>query len=559
MQTALHIYSLVAELKNDIVGAAFKTGEFYKKQREAYIHFKNDKATLALGMVYHPQAFGTFMIPRGKVKVETAEKPWPFFQPALGAEVTKVEQYDFDRIFEITLKKNSEKFFIVVESIGPNGNFWLLDKERTIIATLRNRKFETGQIYEPPPALDKLDPFKIELRHLIELFRKSDQSVENVMKKNILGLDKILVDEILERADIDPTETAAELDDNRLETLEQKIKQVSGFFDDYSGGYFIEHKTGNLAYPFKLRTCGEECHKCKTLSFAVYTAIRTRRTARSEADQRQTTLAGVERHIKKLKRKIRNIEADLKTAGDFEQYKKYADLIQIYIPKIAKGSEYAELIDVFGTGKKIIIELDPSLTPAQNAEVYFRKFRKGKDGLDLLNRRIDITRRELESAQAMYDELESDFDSAVQKYESELTGILPREAKTRGQAVRLPYKEHILSSGVKIFVGRDGDDNDRTTFGYAKPYEFWFHTSQCPGSHVVMKFPDKNFVPSKGEIAETAAIAAWHSKARNSKTVPVIYTQKKYVRKPRKAKPGLVTVEREKLVMVEPKAPDKED
>ena len=72
----------------------------------------------------------------------------------------------------------------------------------------------------------------------------------------------------------------------------------------------------------------------------------------------------------------------------------------------------------------------------------------------------------------------------------------------------------------------------------------------------MMKFPDKNFKPSKAEIAETAAIAAYHSKARHSKTVPVIYTERKYVHKPRKAKPGLVTVEREKMVMVEPKITD---
>ncbi len=68
-----------------------------------------------------------------------------------------------------------------------------------------------------------------------------------------------------------------------------------------------------------------------------------------------------------------------------------------------------------------------------------------------------------------------------------------------------------------------------------------------------MKFPDKSFVPSKAEIAEAAAVTAYHSKARNSKTVPVIYTERKYVRKPRKAKPGLVLVEREKMIMVEPK------
>jgi predicted ribosome quality control (RQC) complex YloA/Tae2 family protein len=156
----------------------------------------------------------------------------------------------------------------------------------------------------------------------------------------------------------------------------------------------------------------------------------------------------------------------------------------------------------------------------------------------------------------MQSEFNRDFESASRKYESELAQIIPAQAKKRETAPRLPYREHVLSSGVTIFIGKDGADNDTTTFKHAKPYELWFHASQCPGSHVVLKFPDKKFQPSKEEIAETAAIAAYHSKARNSKTVPVIYTERKYVRKPRKAKPGLVTVEREKTVMVEPKKPE---
>jgi len=75
---------------------------------------------------------------------------------------------------------------------------------------------------------------------------------------------------------------------------------------------------------------------------------------------------------------------------------------------------------------------------------------------------------------------------------------------------------------------------------------------------VVLKFPDKSFEPSKREIEETAGIAAFFSKAKKNSLVPIIYTQRRYVRKPRKAKPGLVTVEREKSVMVPPTKPNDE-
>jgi predicted ribosome quality control (RQC) complex YloA/Tae2 family protein len=557
MQTALHIYSLVGELKSCIVGGKFRGTEFYKKEREAYLLFKAKKGLLALGLVYHPHGYGSFLIPHGKVKVETTEKPWPFFQPAYGGEVVSVEQYDLDRIFRIGTEKGDDRFTIVVEAIGPNGNFWLLDERNMIIATLRNKKYDPSRPYRPPSPPGKLNPFDLSLRHMIELLGGSDQMLVNVLRKNVMGLDDFLIGEIMHRAGIEPHAQAGEIRAESAEKLVLAVKEVAARFDDYSRGYFYRCASGNFVYPFKPRRLEEECQKCKSLSFALYTALRTRRAMKTEFDEKESTLEAVRKHVKRLSRKAAKVEKDLEAAHGFEQNKRFAELLKIYMKSIQKGMEYIEVDDIFSEDRrKIVIELDPALTPVQNAEVYFRKYRKGREGRDLLDRRLEVAQKELMSAQAMLEEFERDYDSAVQKYEAEIAGILPKAAERRAPVVRLPYREFTLSTGVTVFVGKDGDDNDRTTFGYARPYELWFHTSQTPGSHVVMKFPDKGFVPSKAEIIETAAIAAFFSKARNSKAVPVVYTQKKYVRKPRKAKPGLVTVEREKMVMVEPKKPE---
>ncbi len=557
MQTSLHIYSLARELNDCIKGAVFRGTEFYKKQREAYLFFKGKKGLFALGLVYHPHAFGTFLIPRGKIKIETTEKPWPFFQPAYGGIVESIVQFDLDRIFRINLAKNDETYSIITEAIGPNGNFWLLDNKDKVMATLRNKKYDSTEPYQPPKAPDRLNPFNIELRHLIEILSGSNQSLDNILRKNILGLDKFLIEEIIFRAGLDPDIPGGELEKENINIIQSTIKNITSSFDDYNRGYWYAHPAGNFAYPIKLRTIGDEGNKCKSLSLAVHDAIRSKRIAKAEVDEKQDVLKTVERYVKRLRRKVDGIKKDYDAAHDFKQYKKYAELIKIFPTQVKKGMEFVELNDIFSeNGGKIIIELDPALPPMQNAEVYFKKYRKGKDALSLLERRLEISQKELESALVMQDELIDNYEAAVKKYEPEIGGITPKDADTRTPAVRLPYKEMTLSTGVRIFVGRDGADNDSTTFNHAKPYELWFHASQCPGSHVVMKFPDKSFVPSKGEIAETAAIAAHFSKAKNSKTVPVIYTQKKYVRKLRKAKPGLVTVEREKMIMVSPMRPD---
>ena len=162
---------------------------------------------------------------------------------------------------------------------------------------------------------------------------------------------------------------------------------------------------------------------------------------------------------------------------------------------------------------------------------------------------------ELESLKQIAVDLDQNFEQARQRYAAEIASLMPGESSRPETQVRLPYREFTLSTGLTVFVGRDGSDNDRTTFEFARPYELWFHTQQCPGSHVVIKYPNKAFQPSKREIEEAASLAALHSKARNDSLVPVIYTERKYVRKPRKAKPGLVSVEREKSVMVPPGKP----
>ena len=143
MQTALHIYALVEELKETLIDGRFVASEFYRKEREAYLLFKAKKGTVALGLAYHPTGFGTFVIPRSKISVKTKEKPWPFFQGAYESEIDSIKQIELDRIIKINLKNKSENYSIIIEAIGPNGNLWLLDNKSYIQATLRNKKYDT--------------------------------------------------------------------------------------------------------------------------------------------------------------------------------------------------------------------------------------------------------------------------------------------------------------------------------------------------------------------------------------------------------------------------------
>ena len=556
MQTAFHITALVSQLKRELTGGRIVSTEFYRKERAAFIFVKKDKTTVALALVFHPAGFGSFLAPASKVKLSTREKPWPIFKIE-GAVVQEVEQLGFDRIFRIKLKSGDTTWQLLFEAIGPNGNIWLLDETGGRRATLRKRDFRAGEPYHVSPPPGKVDPLELtadSLRSAMEGMPEASPAL--LIEKNVLGFSKALAREAVQRAGLGAG-YADELDDEAVAQLVNAVSDIDKLFKTQEVGYLYRIAGGVEVYSFKLTTIDASPEKFKTLSLAVMAMIDSRQTSGEQQDVEKTTTDAVKRMVKKLARRLGKVEDDLKAAADYRQYKKIGELLQINLAQIKKGVTEVTLDDIYiDPYQPITVKLDPALSPTDNAEAYFKKHRKGREGLELLKRRMEVSASELILWEKIQRELAENFELAQAKYEQELLSIASQAgAAKQAVSVRLPYREYRLSSGVRIFVGRDGSDNDRTTFEFARPYELWFHTQQCPGSHVILKFPEKSFEPSKREIEETAGIAAFFSKARRDSLVPVIYTQRRYVRKPRKAKPGLVTVEREKSVMVPPAGP----
>ena len=111
-----------------------------------------------------------------------------------------------------------------------------------------------------------------------------------------------------------------------------------------------------------------------------------------------------------------------------------------------------------------------------------------------------------------------------------------------------------LPGGFEALAGKTDADNDILSLKTARPNDLWFHVHNLPGSHVILRHPDGD-TPDNTTVKQAAAIAAWHSKARNAGTVPVSCTEAKHVGKPRGAKPGSVTIKREKTIKVRPALP----
>jgi len=526
MQTALHIAALVAELKRELVGGTVVSTEFYKKERAAYF------------------------------KIKTREKPWPIFGLD-GSELLDVVQCGIDRMFKIVLSKKEETQSALFEAIGPNGNIWLLDKKDNLLATLRNKKFNKGEPYTAPgPPADRMNPLEIDAQSFGDGIAASEMSPVTFVEKRIAGFSRTMAREAIMRSGVDSS-GGHDLSRDQSAAVARAIKDMAERFINSESGYLYSIRGTVEVYPFKLTVADSQPEKLKTLSLAVQCMTGRRQAIVEEVDEQKTIMSLLGRAAKKLERRLKNLEGDISRAADFELYRKLGELLQINHSLMKKGMSSITVADAYADpGAEIEISLDPARSPSENIDNYFKRYRKGREGLELLQRRQEISRRELEQLQTMTHDFDTGFEASLERYRAEIAALRPRTARKGETQIRLPYREHSLSTGLTIFVGREGADNDRTTFEFAKPFELWFHTQQCPGSHVVMKYPNKSFQPSKAEIEETAAAAAYHSKARKDSLVPVIYTHRRYVRKPRKAKPGLVMVEREKSVMVAPQKPD---
>lgn len=128
----------------------------------------------------------------------------------------------------------------------------------------------------------------------------------------------------------------------------------------------------------------------------------------------------------------------------------------------------------------------------------------------------------------------------------------PRAA-ARAAAPRVPYRTYRSSGGIAIWVGRGAASNDELTFGAAAPNDVWLHARDAAGAHVVLRWTNADTPPAK-DLREAASLAAWHSKSRGAAVVPVDWTRRKHVRKPRGAKPGTVILREERTIMVRPDA-----
>jgi predicted ribosome quality control (RQC) complex YloA/Tae2 family protein len=221
-----------------------------------------------------------------------------------------------------------------------------------------------------------------------------------------------------------------------------------------------------------------------------------------------------------------------------------------YSSTITRGAKRVTLPDF--EGRATDIELDPALSPIENAQELYGEARKQQRASERLPRLL----QETETARAQLLEVHTRAQNGTLT-DADLRTLIRRPAQRKEQGSsteRLPYRRYRTSGGLEVRVGRGARANDELTLHHASPRDIWLHARHVGGAHVVLRWNEVEANPPMRDLMEAASLAAFHSKARTSRTVPVDYTRRKYVFKRRKSPPGQVMIERAKTVFVEPAA-----
>jgi len=218
------------------------------------------------------------------------------------------------------------------------------------------------------------------------------------------------------------------------------------------------------------------------------------------------------------------------------------DLINANLWQLQKGQAQAVLPNFYDEGgASLTVPLDTRLTPAQNAQRYFKKYQKARSARQTAAEQRTKTLAELDYLEsALLDVGKCVGESDLEEIRQDLVraGYLRRSVNRR-QMRALPQSKpyHYLSSdGIAIDVGKNAAQNDRLTAG-ARPNETWLHAKDMPGSHVIIR--TEGDVPAQ-TLKEAATLAAWYSKGQRSSSVPIDYTLRRHVKKPGGAAPGFV-------------------
>ncbi|EOD01305.1 Rqc2 family fibronectin-binding protein [Caldisalinibacter kiritimatiensis] len=566
------------ELKNKILNG--KIDKVYQPEKdEVLLNIRNYGSNMKLLMSANNN--------NPRVHLVNSTKPNPQTPPMFcmllrkhlqGGKIIGVKQISMERILIIEVENLDELGNIatkqlIIEIMGRHSNIIFVDKKsKTVIDAIKRigndissvRQVLPGFNYELPPSQDKVNPLDATKNTFKEKLDSSNGGtpIYKFLYKTFLGLSPLIGREICNKADIDNSTVIDELDSESTNNLYNSFSSIMLDINSnkYTPNIVIDENYNKLtafsAVPITQYSNLKNIYFdsiSETLEFFYTVRDKKQRLNQKSTELKKMINLKLDRNQKKLGKQ----KQELHQAEKREKYKIYGDLLTANIYRITDKMECIEVENFYSSDmEKIKIKLDPRLSPSQNAQKYYKKYNKLKNAYEEVSKQIEKTTEEIEYLENVLVSIEncSDVDE-LEEIKEELIneGYLKKKKKNKSKKIIASKPRHFISTdGFDIYVGKNNKQNDYLTLKFADKEDIWLHTKDIPGSHVIIKSKGKE-IPEQ-TIKEAALIAAFYSKGNMSSNVPVDYTERKNVRKPNGAKPGMVIYDNNSTIYVTPKS-----
>lgn len=502
----------------------------------------------------------------------------------LNGIIVDIVQHETDRVIEFSISGKNEFNDVVikklvVEIMGRNSNVILIDdktdasgetqdSEDIILDAMkkvgsgsnRYRQILPGKAYIYPPESGRQNFLSLTEDRYYEMVAENPETVtERFWVQCFLGLSPIIAREFCFRAGLNPELKLKEFSKKQLGYLYQAFREVMEEIEkgpDCGIYYFRREIVDFSTVSLHHMTDSERSaytSVSKMLEAFYYIKDKKIRFKAKSANLRHQ----LDTLLKKNYKKLQNLHQDMDNSKKNEKNKLYGDLITANIYRIEKGMETIELVDYSDPEMKTVkVHLKVNETPSQNAQRFYKKYNKGKRAQIQLAEQIKTTEEQVYYLESLTGGLDqstelNELDEIRHEFmhsEFNKKGLTPKEAKKKIAASKPLH--FISSEDFDIFVGKNNYQNDYISTRLGVDEDCWLHVKDIPGSHVLVVAKGR-FI-TEDTLLEAGMLAAWHSKAKNSENVPVDYVEFKYLKKPKKSKPGMVIFTNQNTMYVTP-------
>lgn len=493
----------------------------------------------------------------------------------LGAKIKSVTQPPLERSVDLllegtdTLGDTGEKH-LILELMGRFSNIILTKQDGMIIDCLRRvdmvmsekRQVLPGLFYHVPPAQDKRDPMTVSRDEWKKLLEECppDKAADKWLLDTFNGFSPLVCRELVSRA---CGETDKRIFEISAENLGALCDAYFSLVSDIAAKRFVpwmmlcgDGKPKEFSYT-AIRQYGGALNIERQDSFSILLELfYTRRYHAERMRQRsQTLMKSIKNAHDRIKRKLENQRGELIKTHGRKRLRELGDILSANIHAVKKGMTVFRTADFYAEdGGVIEIQLDPLLSPQQNAGKYYKEYKKARNAEGALTEQLALGEAELLYLSSVLEEItraESERDLDEIRHELTLTGYVRKQktGKKEKKAEAAPMR-FVSGPGCIITIGKNNVQNETLTHRTAFKSDIWLHAQKIPGAHAVISANGTE--PDAQTLNEAANLAAWFSEARDSKKVPVDYTLVKNVKRIPGGRPGMVTYTDYKTIIAVP-------